>query len=80
MIHYTCDMCRREMSPDALRYAVKVDVSMAQDPLESTNDDSDTDHLEELTEIIEQIDRALAIHDQQTSDSLISHELDCVIY
>lgn len=57
MIHYTCDMCGREMSPDELRYVISMNVAMAQDPLEcACDDDADTDHLEELTEIIAHIE------------------------
>lgn len=66
MIHYTCDMCGREMHPEELRYVVNMDVTLAQDPLEcATDDDEDADHLEELTEMIQQIE---ATGEEQLAD------------
>ncbi|MEK6238876.1 MAG: hypothetical protein N2C14_29525 [Planctomycetales bacterium] len=49
-------MCGHEMCTDELRYVVSMDVCVAQDPLECSCDDDDVDHLEELTEIIEELE------------------------
>jgi hypothetical protein len=56
MIHYTCDMCKRELDPNEdLRYVVKMEVYAAMDPLADEADD-DRDHMEEIQEIIARIE------------------------
>jgi len=56
MIHYTCDMCKRELDPsEDLRYVVKMEVYAAMDPLADEADD-DRDHMEEIQEIIARIE------------------------
>lgn len=55
MIHYTCDMCGRPMSPDELRYTVNMEVHPVLEPL-AAEVDPDVDHLEELSDMIDQLD------------------------
>jgi hypothetical protein len=56
MIHYTCDMCKRELDPtEDLRYVVKMEVYAAMDPAGDAADD-DRDHMEEIQEIIARIE------------------------
>ena len=58
MIHYTCDCCKRELDPEVdLRYVVKLEVYASLDPLSSVPDD-DSDHLEEIQDILERMDDA----------------------
>jgi hypothetical protein len=56
MIHYTCDLCKRELDHDGPRYAVKIEVSAAFDPLAADEADDDRDHLLEVQEILERLD------------------------
>lgn len=56
MIHYTCDLCKREMDPDELRYVVKLEIGAAMEPLEANELDDDRDQLLEVQEILERLD------------------------
>jgi hypothetical protein len=56
MIHYTCDLCKRELDREEdLRYVVKIEVSAAFDPIVSEDDD-DRDHLQEIQDLLEEMD------------------------
>ncbi len=57
MIRYSCDMCKREIDPEEdFRYAVKIEVYAAFDPLAIEEDDRD--HLEEIQDILERLEDA----------------------
>jgi hypothetical protein len=57
MIRYCCDMCKREIEPDEdLRYAVKIEIYAAFDPL--AVDEDDRDHLQEIQDILERLEDA----------------------
>ena len=59
MIHYSCDLCKREFDPDDdLRYVVKIEVFAAYDPNSGTEDDEDHDHLQEIQDILESMEDA----------------------
>ncbi len=54
MIHFTCDLCSREMDAESeLRFVVKLEVYAAFDPLAQDDVDEDRDHLQEIHEILE---------------------------
>lgn len=56
MIHFTCDLCGRDMDAEnELRFVVKLEVYAAFDPLQDDVDD-DRDHLQEIHEILERSD------------------------
>ncbi len=58
MIHYTCDLCKRELDPrEDLRYVVKIEVAAAFDPVAEDEED-DRDHLEEIQELLEHLEDA----------------------
>ena len=45
MIHYTCDLCKRELDcEDSLRYVVKMEVYAAFDPSALDEAEDDRDH------------------------------------
>src|SRR6478672_9251164 len=51
MLHFTCDLCGKEMLPgDDRRYVVKMEVYAAHDPAEITEADLDEDHMEEVSQ------------------------------
>ena len=57
MIHYTCDLCRRDLDPDTdLRYVVKMEVYAAFDPSASDEEDDERDHLQEIQDILERLE------------------------
>lgn len=58
MIHYTCDLCKRELDPrEDLRYVVKIEIAAAFDPVAEDEED-DRDHLEEIQDLLEHLDDA----------------------
>jgi hypothetical protein len=53
MQHFTCDVCGKPMTRgDDRRYVVKMEVYAAHDPAELTDDDLDTDHMEEVSQML----------------------------
>ena len=59
MQHFSCDWCGKEMLPDTdRRFIVKMEIYAAHDPAELTDDDLDDDHLESLSELLQQIEDA----------------------
>lgn len=57
MLHYSCDLCGKELLVEEdLRYVVKIEVYAAYDPLEITEEDLEEDHMEEISQLIKQMD------------------------
>src|SRR4051794_23758330 len=57
MLHFSCDLCGKELLPDTdRRYVVKMEVFAAHDPRELTEDDLGDDNLEALGEVLEQLE------------------------
>ncbi len=57
MVHFSCDLCGKEMDDDQQRFVVKIEVFPAGEPAAITEADLDQDNLE-----------AVAQHLQETSD------------
>lgn len=56
MIHYSCDLCGRNLDPEQeARYTVKIEVELACD-VTSDEAEDDRDHLLELSTMLEQLD------------------------
>ena len=54
MIHYSCDLCKRELDPsEGLHYVVKLDVMAAADPRDDGAVDDDRDYLREIHDALE---------------------------
>jgi hypothetical protein len=66
MIHYSCDLCKREIDGDDLRYVVKLEVYAAMEADQDEGDD-DRDHLLEIQEILERMGDA---EDDQIGDEI----------
>jgi hypothetical protein len=66
MIHYSCDLCKRELDPsEGLHYVVKLEVMAAADPQDDGALDEDRDYLRELHEMLEgSADGAAPLGDQ----------------
>ena len=57
MLHFTCDLCQKELLPgDDRRYVVKIEVFAAHDPTELTEADLDADHMEEVSQLIQEME------------------------
>lgn len=67
MIHYSCDLCKREFEPEDLRYVVKLEIAAAMDPSEANEMDDDRDHLLEVQDILERLDD---VDDDQMGDDV----------
>lgn len=54
MIHFSCDICGKEMSnAERDRYVVRVEIQRANDGWELVEEDIDEDHLQKVSEILE---------------------------
>jgi len=53
MLHYSCDLCGKDLMDGAdARYVVHMEVYAAQDPAEITEADLSEDHLEQMGELL----------------------------
>lgn len=59
MMHYSCDFCGKDMTPDGTeRYVLKMEAFAAADPAELTDDDLETDHVEEMARLLCEMEEA----------------------
>lgn len=57
MLHFSCDICGKDLTPSgAARYVVKMEAFAATDPAELTEADLDTDHVEEMAQLLREIE------------------------
>ena len=57
MMHFTCDLCGKEMYPEQdPRFIVKVEVFSAHDPAIITEADLDEDHVEAVGELLREME------------------------
>lgn len=54
MLHFSCDLCGQDL--DDQRYVVKMELFPAFDPNAITEDDLDTDNLEEVADLIHEME------------------------
>ena len=68
MVHFTCDLCGKELSAirDS-RYVVKIEIYPAFDPNKISEEDLDDDHLEAVSKLLER-DPSLGTEQGQISD------------
>jgi hypothetical protein len=53
MMHFSCDFCGKDMTPDgAERYVLKMEVFAATAPGELTDEDLEADHVEEMARML----------------------------
>lgn len=61
MLHFSCDLCGKELLPETdRRYVVKMEVFAAQESSNLTDDDLDDDHLESLGQLLRDIESGAA--------------------
>ena len=69
MVHFTCDLCGKDLTASGdPRFVVKIAAYAGFDPTEITEDDLDDDHMEAVAEIL------------QRDEGLSSEELDAQLY
>lgn len=56
MLHFSCDVCGKDLPTHATRYVVKMEAFAATDPAQLTDDDLDTDHVEEMAQLLSEIE------------------------
>jgi hypothetical protein len=57
MLHFSCDICGKDLTPEgAARFVVKMEAFAATDPAQLTDDDLDTDHVEEMAQLLSEIE------------------------
>jgi hypothetical protein len=60
MLHFTCDLCGKELHPgDDHRYVVKIEAYPARDPAELTEADLDEDHMEAVSQLLQETENGL---------------------
>lgn len=53
MVHFTCDLCGKDLSATGdPRFVVKIEAYAGFDPTEITGDDLDDDHMEAVSQIL----------------------------
>src|SRR5262245_61181159 len=61
MLHFTCDLCGKEMlNQQESRYVVKIEVFAAHDPREITEADLDEDHMEAVSQLLHEMEDNVA--------------------
>ena len=55
MIHFVCDVCKRSLDAEDLRYVVRMEVYAALDNTDA-DVDNDRDHLREIEDVLEELD------------------------
>ena len=56
MLHFSCDICGKDLPDGATRYVVKMESFAATDPAQLTDDDLDADHVEEMAQLLNEIE------------------------
>jgi hypothetical protein len=56
MLHITCDQCGKELRAGDDHYVVKIEVYAAHDPAELTEADFDEDHIEEVSQLLQEME------------------------
>jgi hypothetical protein len=57
MLHFSCDICGKDLTPDGTpRYVVKMEAFAATDPAQLTDEDMDADHVEEMAQLLNAIE------------------------
>jgi hypothetical protein len=56
MLHVTCDWCGKEVQAGDQHFVVKIEVFAAQDPAELTEADLDEDHMEAVSQLLQEMD------------------------
>jgi hypothetical protein len=65
MVHYTCDLCGKELLPeDGRRYVIRMEVYAAHDLAEITEADLDQDHMDAVSQMLQGVEDGTADLDE----------------
>lgn len=56
MIHYSCDICRKEILACDVRFVVHIDLRPAESSFELTEEDIDEDNLHQISEALKELE------------------------
>ncbi len=56
MLHFSCDICGKDLPDGAARYVVKMEAFAATDQAHLTEDDLDCDHVEEMAQLLSELE------------------------
>jgi hypothetical protein len=56
MLHFTCDLCGKELQASTDHYVVKIEVFAAHDPAGLTEADLDEDHMEAVSQMLREME------------------------
>ncbi len=80
MMHFTCDLCGKELLPgDDPRFVVKIEAFAAHDPGEITEEDLDLDHMEAVSQLLQDLEDSGAGPDLAEAHNKFRYDLclDC---
>ena len=53
MRHFSCDLCGKDLTPGTdARFVLRMEVIAATDPSQLSDDDLDSDHVEEMAQLL----------------------------
>jgi len=61
MLHFTCDQCGKDLSKGEDHYIVRIEVFAAHDPAEITEGDLEEDHMEAVSQLLQELEEDGAI-------------------
>jgi hypothetical protein len=57
MLHFSCDICGKDLTPNGTpRYVVNMEAFAATDPAQLTDEDMDADHVDEMAQLLNAIE------------------------
>lgn len=56
MLHFSCDICGKDLPEGAARHVVKMEAFAATDPARLTDDDLSADHVEEMAQLLSELE------------------------
>src|SRR5262249_12085427 len=76
MLHFTCDLCGKELLPQGdHRYVVKIEVFAAHDPRELTEADLDEDHMEAVSQLLRDVEDSADPETETPSNKKFRYDL-----
>jgi hypothetical protein len=79
MLRVICDGCGKELRPGEDHHVVKIEVFAAVEPAELTEEDLDIDHMEAMSEMLEQLEECPQAYELPPSAKNLRYDLcgDC---
>lgn len=56
MLHFSCDVCGKDLPDGAARHVVKMEAFAATDPARLTDDDLNADHVDEMARLLSELE------------------------